>query len=115
MRVTINKCTLSGTINAPASKSFGHRLMICAALSGGVSHVSGISDCEDMLATLDCISALGAKYEKNGGAVTIYGVPRPKNIMSTFPCCINDAAILSHITVVSMPASDNSNAVRRAP
>lgn len=86
MRVTINKCTLSGTINAPASKSFGHRLMICAALSGGVSHVSGISDSEDMLATLDCISALGAKYEKNGGAVTIYGVPRPKNIMSTFPC-----------------------------
>lgn len=86
MRVKINKCSLSGTINAPASKSFGHRLMICAALSGGVSHISGISDSDDMLATLDCISALGAKYEKSGGAVTIYGVTRPKNIMSTFPC-----------------------------
>ena len=86
MRAKIGKCTLSGTISAPASKSYGHRLMICAALSDGVSRVSGISNSEDMLATLDCISALGAKYEKSADAVTIYGIPRPENIMSTFPC-----------------------------
>ena len=51
--------------------------MICAALAEGESTIRGISESEDMLATLDCIAALGAKYEKIGDTVK-YAAKREK-------------------------------------
>ena len=66
MKVKISPSRLCGEISAPPSKSYAHRLMICAALAEGESTIHGISESEDMLATLDCIAALGARYEKFG-------------------------------------------------
>lgn len=63
MKVKISPSRLCGEVSAPPSKSFAHRMMICAALAHGESVIKGISDSEDMLATLDCIEALGARYE----------------------------------------------------
>ena len=73
MKVKISPSRLCGEISAPPSKSYAHRLMICAALAEGESTIRGISESEDMLATLDCIAALGAKYEKCGDTVKICG------------------------------------------
>lgn len=73
MKLKIDPSRLCGEIKAPPSKSYAHRMLICAALAGGVSRISGISDSEDMLATLDCIEALGAKYVKRGDLVTVQG------------------------------------------
>lgn len=73
MKVKISPSRLAGEICAPPSKSYAHRLMICAALAEGESTIRGISESEDMLATLDCIAALGAKYEKIGDTVKICG------------------------------------------
>lgn len=73
MKVKISPSRLAGEICAPPSKSYAHRLMICAALAEGESTIQGISESEDMLATLDCIAALGAKYEKIGDTVKICG------------------------------------------
>ena len=73
MRIRINKGTASGVISAPPSKSMAHRLLISAAMCEGVSTVRGISSCEDVLATLDCLGALGIKYERRGDDVTVYG------------------------------------------
>ncbi len=73
MKLKINPSRLCGQIKAPPSKSYAHRMLICAALAGGESRISGISDSEDMLATLDCIEALGAEYVKRGDTVTIRG------------------------------------------
>ena len=73
MKVKISPSRLCGTVSAPPSKSFAHRMMICAALARGQSVIKGVSDSEDMRATLDCIEALGAKYEKTGNTVTISG------------------------------------------
>ncbi len=50
-------------------------MLICAALAEGESRISGISESEDMLATLDCIEALGASYDKCGDTVTLSGRP----------------------------------------
>ena len=74
MQVDILASKAFGCIKAPASKSMAHRLLICAALSEGKSVVSGISDSEDMLATLDCIRALGGDVEVDGDVVSICGV-----------------------------------------
>ncbi len=73
MKVRISPSRLCGEVTAPPSKSFAHRMMICAALARGESVISGISDSEDMLATLDCIEALGAGYKRCGDTVAITG------------------------------------------
>ena len=71
MKIKIEKSTASGTIKAPPSKSMAHRLLICSGLAKGVSTVSGIAPSEDVLATLDCLEALGAKYSVDGDTVTV--------------------------------------------
>ena len=62
-----------GIMEAPPSKSMAHRLLIGAGLAKGKSIIEGISSSEDMKATLDCLSAIGAKYEIEGEKVTITG------------------------------------------
>ncbi len=73
MKVTIKKGTARGKVAAPPSKSIAHRLLICAAMCSGVSKIYGVSDCEDVLATLDCLNALGIKTERDGSDITVYG------------------------------------------
>lgn len=73
MRVKITPGKASGKIKAPPSKSMAHRMLICAAMCDGVSTVRGISSCEDVRATLDCLDALGIKTEVNEDTVTVYG------------------------------------------
>lgn len=65
MNIRIKPSHLKGTVTAPPSKSYAHRLLICAALSGGSSVVHGISKSDDILATLDCIDALGTQDTLN--------------------------------------------------
>lgn len=76
MKLKIKPSRLHGTVKAPPSKSYAHRMMICAALADGRSELSGISDSEDMLATLDCLTALGAECKMHSGSVSITGKPQ---------------------------------------
>lgn len=73
MRVKIMPGLAKGKIKAPPSKSMAHRLLLAAAMCDGVSKVCGISSCEDVLATLDCLRALGIKTEQSGDTVTVWG------------------------------------------
>ncbi len=73
MRVHIKPGTARGVISAPPSKSMAHRILICAALADGVSHIGGISFCDDVLATIDCVRALGVKVDMSGDSLTVYG------------------------------------------
>ena len=70
MRVKIEKSTAEGAVIAPPSKSLAHRLMIACALSQESGKVVGISNSEDMAATLDCIKTLGITSQRNGDTVT---------------------------------------------
>ena len=73
MKIRIEKGVANGTVTAPPSKSVAHRLLICAAMSDGVSTVRDIPSCEDVLATLDCLNSLGIKTEIAGDDVRVYG------------------------------------------
>ncbi|MBQ8572511.1 MAG: 3-phosphoshikimate 1-carboxyvinyltransferase [Ruminococcus sp.] len=73
MRVLIKKSTASGAVLAPPSKSMAHRMLIGAGLAKGTSVIKGISQSEDMKATLDCLTALGAKCEIYGDTVKVTG------------------------------------------
>lgn len=55
---------LRGTVNAPPSKSYTHRAVICASLGDGVSKILNPLNSEDCLSSLyGCIS-LGAQIER---------------------------------------------------
>ena len=88
MKIQIIPHRLKGTVAAPPSKSMAHRLLIC----GGLAHekksvIRGISDSEDVTATLRCLSAIGATYKKHGDIVEIIGTDI-RNISPTemLPC-----------------------------
>lgn len=74
MRVKIDPSVPKGTITAPPSKSMAHRLLICSGLASGTSVVHGIAPSHDVLATLDCLSSLGASYTVDNDTVTITGI-----------------------------------------
>lgn len=64
-------CKLQGEIEAPPSKSMAHRYLIGAALSKATCQISGIDYSEDILASIDCLKALGAEVTTDGDTVTI--------------------------------------------
>ena len=79
MKAIFSPCRLQGSINAPPSKSMAHRYLIGAALSGEKCEISGVQYSEDILATIDCLSALGAEISTENDTVSI----NPENFMKT--------------------------------
>lgn len=73
MRAVFKPSRAKGRVAAPPSKSMGHRMLVCAGLSGGPCTVTGIIPSQDMMATLDCLSALGVEYDWQEDRVTLRG------------------------------------------
>ncbi len=73
MKVRIGKSTACGSVKIPSSKSYAHRLLICAGLSDGESRISGIDKNQDVLATADCLEALGASVRFDGRTAYVTG------------------------------------------
>ena len=71
MNVKIQRAKARGTIFAPPSKSYAHRLLIASSLAMGKGQVEGVIDSLDMEATLNCIRALGVEFEKRDNTVFI--------------------------------------------
>lgn len=71
MIATFKPCKLAGTIDAPPSKSMAHRYLIGAALSRRACSLSGVDYSEDILASIDCLRALGARVTTAGDTVTV--------------------------------------------
>lgn len=96
MKVTITPSKAHGKVEAPPSKSLAHRLLICAGMSVGESIIHGISDSEDVSATLDCLAAFGAKYERidGGDTIKITGVDFTSAIPKSELCCRESGSTL---------------------
>ena len=77
MIAAFRPCKLSGSIDAPPSKSMAHRYLIGAALCGETCRLSGFDYSEDILASIDCLRALGAEVAIQGNCVTV----NPKGFM----------------------------------
>lgn len=86
MTAEIKKGKAVGKTAAPYSKSYAHRMLICAALADGVSEINGISDSDDISATLGCIEALGARYERCGDKVTVQPMPKAGELSPVLSC-----------------------------
>lgn len=110
----ICKCSsgiLRGTVNIPPSKSAAHRAMLCAALADGRSTLSPIELSNDMLATINAITALGAHVEFSDGMLTIDGIGDiSKNHADNEPVdinCIESGSTLRFIIPIAAAAGIN--------
>lgn len=74
MDLQITPQKLEGSVSIPSSKSMTHRAIICAALAGGTSLLTGIDYSKDIDATLGIMAALGADFQKDGSSVTMHGI-----------------------------------------
>ena len=83
MNVKISPSVAKGEIHPPPSKSCAHRLLICAALSDGVSKISNIASNDDILATIDCLKNIGADIDINGNVATVKGIDISKKLKKT--------------------------------
>lgn len=73
MNVKLSPSHARGDVQAPPSKSMAHRLLIAAAMANGDSVLSGVSTCQDVQATMDCLRALGVECRMHEDRVTVKG------------------------------------------
>lgn len=103
MRVTFRRGRAEGSVYAPTSKSMAHRLLICAGLSEGKSVIHGVSECEDVLATIDCLRAFGIECVRDGDTVTVIG---GKDLVKHAPieslCCRESGSTLRFLLPVAL-------------
>lgn len=85
MKLQIFPSLAQGVVQVPPSKSMAHRLLICAGLSQGESVIENVAFSQDILATLDCLKALGVSVQIQGNTVTVQGNPNPK-AQGILPC-----------------------------
>ncbi len=74
MNIVITPKPLAGRVVIPPSKSISHRALICAALSKGESEINGVLECEDIDATTDALTALGAEIRTENGVTYVKGI-----------------------------------------
>ena len=70
---------LRGRIRVPGDKSISHRALLCAALAGGASEVSGLSDGDDVVRTARAVEAMGAR--RDGDRITGGRLREPAHVV----------------------------------
>lgn len=100
MKIEIKLSTLCGDIIAPPSKSIAHRFLICGALSRGECRINGVSESEDMKATIGCLSSLGANVQRESDTVTIFCGLNPQKEVTLD--CIESGSTLRFMIPVAL-------------
>jgi 3-phosphoshikimate 1-carboxyvinyltransferase len=74
VKLRIKQSQAKGKVTAPPSKSMAHRQLIAAALGAEPRAVDNLDWSEDILATLDCLRALGASVSRKERGVVLGGL-----------------------------------------
>jgi len=86
MNVCIKPSKLSGRIDAISSKSFAHRILICSAFSDSPTEIFVNTLSEDIIATIDCITAMGATTSYNEEEKILTVTPISKQAKNVTMC-----------------------------
>lgn len=100
MNRSVNKSLISGTINAPSSKSEMQRVVAAALLSEDRTVITNPSYCDDSLSSMDMVKRLGASVDDLGDKVIIDGGFDVKN--PTIDCGESGTAIRMFTPIVSL-------------
>ena len=86
MDITIFPQMLHGTVSAIPSKSHAHRLMLCACLADQPTHIEIPTICDDLHATIGCISGFGGEIDHIFGQAEIIAPIRNLPDSAVAPC-----------------------------
>jgi 3-phosphoshikimate 1-carboxyvinyltransferase len=84
--VKVSPRELNGAVRAIPSKSQAHRALICAALADKPTSIACEGSSDDITATADCLSALGAKIERESGVYVVHPLKRGTNDIAALSC-----------------------------
>lgn len=83
-------------------------MLICAALAEGESIINGISECDDVLATLDCMKSLGVPFTRDGDRVTVTGIDM-RHALPTSPLyCRESGSTLRFFVPICLLSGNNT-------
>jgi 3-phosphoshikimate 1-carboxyvinyltransferase len=84
MNKIISPSPISGSVHAPASKSYAQRALAAALLARGTTILRNPSRCHDALAAMEVIQKLGATIEDFGDRLVVHGGLNPKTDVLNF-------------------------------
>jgi 3-phosphoshikimate 1-carboxyvinyltransferase len=84
--VKVSPRKLNGAVRAIPSKSQAHRALICAALADKPTTIECEGGSDDITATADCLSALGAKIERESSVYIVSPLKRDTHDIATLGC-----------------------------
>jgi 3-phosphoshikimate 1-carboxyvinyltransferase len=93
---------LKGEVCAPPSKAYTQRMLIAAALSHGISKISGPLVSDDTEATLRAVKALGAKVKTAEGCWTVEGAQQLRGAQKPIDCGESGATLRFIIPVAAL-------------
>ena len=85
MNISVSPGQRSGSVTIPSSKSIVHRLLICAALGEMPVSISINGLSKDIIATADCLCALGAEIQTCENRIDVQPIRVPAE-NAVFPC-----------------------------
>ena len=96
--------TLEGSVTPPPSKSQAHRLLICAALGSGPCSIVCSAVNDDIMATMRCLNALGAKITYSSGVFDVTPVTVVKG--GTLDCGESGSTLRFLVSVAAVLGAD---------
>ncbi len=75
IRTISRPSALNGELSVPGDKSISHRSLILNAMARGTARVSGLSNGEDVMSTMECLRGLGVEITEgtHPGEYTVFG------------------------------------------
>lgn len=110
MNLTLTPCQLQGTVDAIPSKSDAHRKLICAACADAESFLPLQKPyCADIIATMQCLTALGAGFTEAENSVCISPIaPRRQSGLPLLDCG-ESGSTFRFLLPVAMVFADQAN------
>lgn len=104
--MTLFPTTLRGEYKTPPSKSMTHRALICSALANGKSTITNFVLSEDIKATIDALTKLGAKFDIQDDKVYVEGVKRLKAPTEEVYCNESGSTLRFMIPIFSLTGKE---------
>ncbi len=97
--------SLTGEIQIPPSKSLSHRAIIASGLSNG-GRVENLIQSQDIIATTQCMSQLGAKFIKDGDDYVVKGANFPLECSDSVFDCHESGSTLRFMIPIAMLSNE---------
>ena len=110
--VTLKSPIYADTVVAPTSKSAAHRILIAAAFADRDTTIALSSSCDDIDATVRCLTALGVGIEEAKGALTVHPIKRESVIKGALLDCGESGSTLRFLLPVCAALGANARFMR---